>query len=84
MMLFGTIFARREYRPLSERTINHESIHVAQAKECGGYCLYYLRYLWQWLRYGYRNCPLEREAYDNDGDTGYLGKRTPFAWRRYI
>lgn len=83
MMLFGAIFARREYRPLSVRCINHESIHRAQAKDCRGYLLYYLRYLGQWIGYGYRNMPFEREAYDNQNDYGYLQRRQPKAWKRY-
>lgn len=83
MMLFGVIFARKEYKPLSARCINHEAIHHAQAKECHVYIFYYLRYLGQWIRYGYRNCLFEREAYDNQNDYGYLDKREPKAWKRY-
>ena len=83
MMLFGVIFARKEYKPLSARCINHESIHNAQAKDCHGYFLYYLRYLGQWIKYGYRNCPFEREAYDNQNDLNYLDNRKPEAWKKY-
>lgn len=31
--LFGVIFARKECRPLSETTINHEAIHTEQMKD---------------------------------------------------
>lgn len=31
--LFGVLFARKECKPLSERTINHEAIHTAQMRE---------------------------------------------------
>jgi hypothetical protein len=83
MMLFGVIFARTSARPLSLRTVNHEEIHDAQAKECGGYVIFYLRYLCLWVRYGYRNCPFEREAYDNEGNPGYLKSRNNFEWKKY-
>jgi hypothetical protein len=74
-MLFGVIFAQKRFRPLSERVINHERIHVAQAKDCGGYVMFYIKYLFQCMKYGYRNCPFEKEAYDNDADLNYLEKR---------
>ena len=31
--LFGFVFARKEYKPLYERTLNHERIHTEQMKE---------------------------------------------------
>ena len=70
IMLFGRIFARKEFKPISERTINHELIHAAQAQECHGWTLFYIRYLWQWMRVGfkYRQIPFEKEAYDHDHD----------------
>lgn len=40
MMLFGVIFARKKFKPLSAVTVNHESIHAAQAKDCHGYFPY--------------------------------------------
>ena len=83
MMLFGVIFARREHRPLSATTINHEAIHRAQARDCGGYLRYYLRYALQCLRHGYRNCPFEREAYTNEYRLEYLDYRTKGAWKEY-
>ena len=83
MILFGVIFARKEHKPLSARCVNHESIHKAQSKDCHGYVFYYLRYLWQWIRYGYRSCPFEREAYYSIYDYGYLDNRESKAWKRY-
>jgi hypothetical protein len=83
MMFFGVIFARKSAKPLSFRTINHEAIHDAQAKECGGYVLFYLMYLCLWVRYGYRNCPFEREAYRNELNPAYLRLRKAFAWKYY-
>ena len=81
MMLFGVIFARKKYKPLSTSTINHEAIHDAQARDCHGYFFYYLRCLWQWIRHGYRNNPFEVEAYDNERNPDYLKTRKPFAWK---
>jgi hypothetical protein len=83
MMLFGVIFARKEYNPLPYLTINHEEIHRAQARDCGGYVWFYLRYARQWMRYGYRNCPFEREAYAHEHKLEYLKYRLKGAWRAY-
>lgn len=84
MAFFGYIFARKETKPIGEYTINHECIHEAQAMECKGWILFYLRYLWLWLRYGYNKHPMEKEAYLFDNDLEYLDKRTPFKWKDYL
>lgn len=84
MMLFGRIWARREFEPISEQTLRHELIHTSQAVECGGWIRYYLRYILYWIRFGYRNNPFEREAYRNMADTEYLDQREPFAWKKYM
>jgi hypothetical protein len=39
----------------------HEEVHWAQAQRMG-IVKYYLTYLWQVLRYGYHDAPMEREA----------------------
>ena len=85
MAFFGVILARKKYKPLSGRTINHESIHAAQAAECGGWIRYYLRYLRQWARVGFKydKIPFEREAYDYEGVPGYVENRIPFVWLMY-
>jgi len=41
--------------------IAHERIHADQMARMG-VARFYLTYLWQWLRYGYEDMPLEREA----------------------
>jgi hypothetical protein len=85
MAFFGYIFARKEYAPLSDKTINHESIHAEQAKECGGWVLFYLKYLWFWIKYfGYSDIPFEKEAYQNDDDMTYLDHRDKKAWREFV
>ena len=85
IMLFGYIFARKKFKPLSERVINHENIHAAQAKECGGWALFYVQYLYQWVRVGFKygKISFEREASDYDADLEYLENRTPFRWLIY-
>jgi len=45
----------------SDSLRNHELVHWAQWQRMGT-VRYYATYLWQVLRYGYRNAPMEREA----------------------
>ena len=53
---------------------NHETIHLMQAKLCGSWTKYYLRYLWEWMKGGlssplsanYYLIPYEMEAYANE------------------
>lgn len=90
--LFGFIFARKEYAPISSRTINHEQIHTKQMKEF----LYVFFYLWygiEWIirlfqyrdcKQAYRNISFEREAYSNDSNMDYLQKRVKFSFTKYI
>lgn len=85
--LCGVVFARRECRPLSATTLNHEAIHTAQMRELL-YVGFYLCYLVEWLarlfRNGnaYRNISFEREAYANQLDPDYLMARRRWAmWR---
>lgn len=87
----GVVFARKEYRPLPEKTINHEAIHTAQMRELvyvGFYFLYLLEWLYrlpkQWRigQSAYRNISFEREAYRKQRCEIYLSYRKPFAqWR---
>lgn len=85
--LFGVIFARKECRPLSETTINHESIHTEQMKELL-YAGFYLCYLVEWVvrlfmkGNAYRNISFEREAYNCQHIREYARFRKRFAqWR---
>lgn len=58
---------------------NHETIHLMQAKQCGSWTKYYLRYLWEWLKPGfmaplkanYYTIPYEMEAYANEEKFDY-------------
>lgn len=86
--LFGVVFARKEYKELSQRVLNHEAIHTAQMREML-YIGFYLWYLVEWIiklcRYGrkaYENISFEREAYTYQYDYTYLHRRKHFAWWR--
>ena len=89
--LFSVVFARKEFKELSQRTLNHEAIHTAQMKEMA-YIFFYIWYLAEWFVklfwYGrkgaYRNISFEREAYANQYDYDYLSKRECYAWRKKI
>lgn len=59
---------------------NHETIHLMQAKMCGSWVKYYLKYLREWLRGGpvmapasaaYYTIPFEMEAYANEENFDY-------------
>lgn len=88
--LFGVVFARKEYDPISERIKNHEAIHTAQMKEM----LYIFFYLWYGVEYlfrlvqyrntnkAYRNISFEKETYSNDRNLEYLKNRKLFSWLR--
>ena len=75
-----------------KQVINHEKIHFHQQAELL-FVPHWILYGWYYLlsrRKGlahhdaYRSIPFEREAYENEGNPGYLGSRQPFAWRRYV
>ena len=88
--LFGHVFTREEYRPISDRTLRHEAIHTAQLKETG-YVGFYLIYIAEWLhqwaclrsaKQAYYAVRFEREAYAHQNELDYLTHRRPFAWTR--
>lgn len=87
--LFGNIFAREEYKPVSNVTLNHENIHSAQQKELL-YIFFYLLYFFEWLyrlifhtKNAYRGISFEKEAYEHQQDLSYLQNRRKFAmWRK--
>lgn len=90
MALAGRIWTR--YKTLPERTLRHESIHLAQERELwyvGFWFWYLLEYLirlcyyWNW-RKAYRNICFEREAYGNEDLVYYLQFRERFGFLKYI
>lgn len=89
--LFGIAFARPENKPLSNKTINHESIHTAQGKELL-WIFFYLAYVIEWIfrliqyrdrEKAYRNISFERESYSNDTNFKYLKTRKAWNFIRY-
>ncbi len=89
--LFGIIFARGD-KPLSERTITHETIHTKQMRETlflGFYIWYLLEFLikllicFNWDR-AYRSVSFEQEAYNFDGYPVWLNWRNRYIWRIYV
>jgi hypothetical protein len=50
-----------EERMQDEALIQHEKVHWAQYQRMG-FFRFYATYVWQVLRYGYHNAPMEREA----------------------
>lgn len=77
MNLFGILFARKEFKPLSEWTINHERIHTAQQREWL-YIGFFILYLIEFIAKGYGGISFEQEAYRNAYDGNYLKTRKHF------
>lgn len=90
MNLFGIMFARKECKGrISEKTINHESIHTAQMKELG-YVFFYIIYFFEWIvrlftnpGNAYRSISFEQEAYANENNYEYLNSRKHYTWFKY-
>jgi hypothetical protein len=61
--------------------VNHEKIHYQQAKELW-VIGFYLWYLWEWIRHGYKKNMFEIEAYNNEKDLNYLKTRKKYAFFR--
>lgn len=90
--VFGLIFARKEFNPLSPKISNHEAIHTAQMKELF-FLIFYIWYGVEWvvrlIQYrnsneAYHNISFEREAYKNQSDSEYLKSRKLFKFTKYI
>lgn len=90
--LFGIIVVRKEYLPLTNRTINHEAIHTHQIKELL-FVGFYVWYITEWivrliyyrnLKKAYRAVCFEQEAFSHDIDLDYLHNRERFAFLRFI
>lgn len=86
--IFPFIISREK---MSERVLNHETIHIHQQRELlviPFYILYAFYYLVAIIKYknkqqAYYMIPFEQEAYENDDNFDYLKTRKWFAWRRY-
>ena len=75
----GYIIHRIGSSAVNQKTINHERIHLMQAKVCGSWFKYYLAYLWEWIKPGfmsplsanYYTSKYESEAYANEDNPSY-------------
>ena len=91
--LFGIIFARHEFNPISWVVKNHEAIHTAQGREML-WLPFYLWYVLEWIfrlfqyRFNqmkaYENISFEREAFANDKKPNYLQNRSFWSWINYL
>ena len=89
--LFGIVFARIEYKDLSNQELNHEKIHSRQIVEMLGplyYIIYFIEWIIRLIQYkntieAYKNISFEREAYKNDKNLHYLNHRKPFSFINY-
>jgi len=92
MAVFPFILVQSEKLKKDLVLINHESIHLKQELELliiPFYVLYLFNYLINLWRYrdhdqAYLNIVFEREAYRNESDLDYLGKRKFWVWIRYV
>ncbi len=90
MALFPFLLVK--HKSPSKVLINHEHIHFRQQIELlilPIYIWYALEYLIHRLRgktpnQAYRNISFEKEAYANDDDLQYLGKRKLWAFWKYV
>ena len=94
--LWPWIILREKYRDIpywrsvSERIINHETIHIKQQQELlviPFYILYILEWFLKLFIYGkdaYRNISFEREAYGNESNPEYLETRKFWSFFKYI
>ena len=89
--IFGILFTKSE-EPLSDKSINHESIHTEQMKEM----LFIFFYLWYGIEYvlirlfhkkqgdAYHDVSFEEEAYNNQHNLDYLKTRKHYSWFKYL
>jgi beta-lactamase regulating signal transducer with metallopeptidase domain len=90
--LFPFIFIRKPEDRENNILINHEKIHLRQQLELlviFFYILYVIEYYYWLLKLknkdlAYRRISFEREAYANESDLKYLGKRNFWSFRKYV
>ncbi len=76
ILLFPFIFVRDKRDKV---LVNHEKIHYQQAKELW-VIGFYLWYLWEHLKHGYKGNMFEKEAYRHETDLNYLKNRKKYAF----
>ena len=82
----------REWRFATDKTINHEKIHMYQALEML-YLPFLILYIGNYLlnlvkgkplMEAYKDIIFEKEAYDNDDNLDYLKTRKFWSWYKYV
>ena len=48
----GYLLTRYSPDNIDNETVNHETIHLMQAKDEGSWLKFYLKYLWEWIKGG--------------------------------
>lgn len=90
--IFGILFTKIKKGILTNKVVNHESIHTKQMIELG-FIGFYLWYVIEYLiirlfhkKQGdaYYDVSFEEEAYANEKDLTYLNNRKPYAWVKYL
>ena len=78
----GYLLTRYSPDNIDNETVNHETIHLMQAKDEGSWLKFYLKYLWEWIKGGaffvsssYYTMKYEVEAYAKEDDETYLFRR---------
>lgn len=92
IMWCGKIIYREDKKYLANPSavdMNHENIHLEQAKDKGTWAKYYLSYLWHWVKNNpfsssaYYLIPEEVEAYAKENDLSYIERRSPGMVSKY-
>jgi hypothetical protein len=92
MALFPFILIKHRRDLTNITLLNHERIHIRQQLELlviPFYLIYGINYLYNLIQQSshetaYRNIIFEKEAYDHEGDVGYLKKRKLFSFLNYL
>ncbi|WP_445197849.1 hypothetical protein [Tamlana sedimenti] len=92
MTIFPFVFLKHEQLREDKVLINHEKLHLRQQIELliiPFYLFYGIEFFWRLAQYknwhfAYRNISFEREAYANEKDSGYLVKRSFWAFLGYL
>ncbi len=70
-MAFGSRILAREGVTLTKGLIAHELVHVEQYERLGMF-MFLVTWVWEYLRKGYDNISLEKDAYDKQYEDYYL------------
>lgn len=92
LSLWPFIFLKSKSFKQDTVLINHEKIHLRQQQELL-IIPFYIIYLTEWVLRciwyadtyrAYQNISFEREAYQNENNLGYLTRRKPYSFIKYL